>query len=207
MDKILQAQDLKTIFSNSIGYDASSDFDLNKEFYPADRNLRDAAVLIPLQFKNGSWHIILTKRSAQLKHHPGQISFPGGKVENSDASSLSAALRESHEEIGLSTDLVEVIGQLPTHETVTSFLVTPHVGIVPPDFEPIPEQGEVSEVFSVPLEHFKTEANFQIHHRRWNDLERRYYSVPYGPYYIWGATARMMLLFHQILGEFDANKC
>ena len=201
----MSEQNLKDIFAATSGYSPSSDFDLNKDLYPSGRELRDASVLIPLQIINGIWHVILTKRSSTLKHHPGQIAFPGGKVDAQDASSLDAALRESHEEIGLPPSNVEIIGQLPTHETVTSFLVTPYIGLINSGFVSSPEIGEVSEVFTVPLKHFQDSKNFQIQHRTWNGVDRRYYSIPYGPYYIWGATARMMLLFNEMFEGFDEN--
>ena len=136
--------------------------------------------------------LLLTKRSSALKHHPGQIAFPGGKQDEGDASVEAAALREAHEEIGLQNSQVEVLGRLPSHETVTGFIVTPVVGLVHGAFDPVPEPGEVDEVFSVPLTHVLTEANFVIEGRRWRGQRRSYFAVPYGPYYIWGATARML---------------
>lgn len=205
MSREPQNHNLKSLLSDLSGLDGTSDFDLNKDLYSKGRVLRDASVLVPLQFVAGEWTVILTKRSSQLKHHPGQIAFPGGKVDETDANSLDAALRESHEEIGLPPQSVEIITALPTHETVTSFLVTPHVGIVEDGFKPIPEQGEVAEVFNVPLFHFQDREKFQIHHRKWQGIDRRYYAVPYGPYYIWGATARMMLMLCQICEAQNAD--
>lgn len=171
----------------------SSDFDLNPRLrLPTGRVLRPAAVLIAVQTGPSGADLILTKRSSRLKHHPGQIAFPGGKVEPGDGGPIGAALRESREEVGLPQDLVTVLGTLPQHETVTGFLVTPVLGIVSGEFTPQPEAGEVEEVFTVPLAHVTTLANFRIERRRWQDEWRRYYAVPYGPYYIWGATARIL---------------
>lgn len=171
----------------------SSDFDLNPGLrLPTGRVLRPAAVLIAVQTGPSGADLILTKRSSRLKHHPGQIAFPGGKVEPGDGGPIGAALRESREEVGLPQDLVTVLGTLPQHETVTGFLVTPVLGIVSGEFTPQPEAGEVEEVFTVPLAHVTTLANFRIERRRWQDEWRRYYAVPYGPYYIWGATARIL---------------
>lgn len=169
---------------------ASSDFDLNPDVVlPEGRKLTPAAVLICIR-ENGS--VILTKRSARLKNHPGQIAFPGGKMDASDASIVDAALREAKEEIGLPPTSVEVLGTLPQHETVTSFAVTPVVAMLRGDFRITPEEGEVSEVFSTPLAHLLDTDKYVVESRIWQKTRRYYYAVPYGPYYIWGATARIL---------------
>jgi len=171
----------------------SSDFDLNPDFKkPTDGVLRPAGVLAPVIIRDGVAELILTKRSSALKHHPGQISFPGGKQDENDDDVVAAALREAHEEIGLPPNLVDVLGTLPTHETVTGFQVTPVIGLVREEFVITAEPGEVEEVFFVPLSHVLKEANFSVQSRRWRGQMRSYYAVPYGPYYIWGATARML---------------
>lgn len=171
----------------------SSDFDLNPDFKkPTDGVLRPAGVLAPVIIRDGVAELILTKRSSALKHHPGQIAFPGGKLDENDDDIVAAALREAHEEIGLPPNLVDVLGTLPTHETVTGFQVTPVIGLVREEFVITAEPGEVEEVFFVPLSHVLKEANFSVQSRRWRGQMRSYYAVPYGPYYIWGATARML---------------
>lgn len=171
----------------------SSDFDLNPEtILPPDRKLRPAGVLAPITRRDDGLHLLLTKRSSALKHHPGQIAFPGGKQDDTDRDVVAAALREANEEIGLPPHQVEILGTLPAHETVTGFIVTPVIGLVSGPFEPVAEIGEVEEVFSVPLAHVLTVSNFQIQGRRWRGQHRSYFAVPYGPYYIWGATARML---------------
>jgi len=180
---------------------ASSDFDLNPDstWGQSGDKLRPAAVLLPLIERRGGLHVILTKRASHLKHHPGQIAFPGGKVEPADASTISAALREAHEEIGLAPDNVDVLGHLPFHHTVTSFQVTPIVGRVKAAFVPTPEAGEVAEVFEVPLAYLAQPGNFIIEGRYWGGSKRYYYTIPYGPYYIWGATARILRGFAERL--------
>lgn len=172
---------------------ASSDFDLNPDVVlPEGRKLRPAGVLIPVQVIDGVAQVILTKRSSHLKHHPGQIAFPGGKQDESDADVVAAALREAREEIGLPSENVRVLGTLPTHETVTSFSMTPVIGLIEKPFEIVPELNEVEEVFHVPLTHVTDLSRFSIQGRRWRGARRRYYTVPFGPYYIWGATARIL---------------
>jgi 8-oxo-dGTP pyrophosphatase MutT (NUDIX family) len=171
----------------------SSDFDLNPEVVlPKGRRLRPAGVLIVVSLATDTPRVILTKRSSALKHHPGQIAFPGGKQEDSDEDVVFAALREAEEEIGLPRTVPMVLGTLPEHETVTSFQVTPVLAIIDQPFVPTPEAGEVEEVFSVPLAHLLNPDNYIVESRRWRGQRRRYFTVPFGPYYIWGATARML---------------
>ena len=136
--------------------------------------------------------LILTKRSSRLRHHPGQIAFPGGKMDGSDADAVDAALREAQEEIGLEPSNVDVLGELPIHETVSGFAVVPVLALIERGFVPNPEPGEVDEAFAVPLDRVTDPALFSIQSRRWRGRRRRYYAVPYGPYYIWGATARIL---------------
>ncbi len=171
----------------------SSDFDLNPALVlPPGRVLRPAAVLIAVWLRPTGARLILTKRASHLQHHPGQIAFPGGKVDAGDDGAVGAALRETHEEVGLPPERVQVLGILPPHETVTGFSVTPVLGLVRDDFIPIPEAGEVEEVFTVPLCHVLDPGRYRIERRLWRGEWRRYYAVPYGPYYTWGATARIL---------------
>ena len=171
----------------------SSDYDLNPDaVLPFGRKLRAAAVLVPILYASQGARVYLTKRSSALQHHPGQIAFPGGKRDAHDADIVATALREASEEIGLNPLNVEILGVLPPHETVTGFEVTPVVGRVRSEFCAAGELGEVDEVFEVPLEQLLDLERYSVQARRWQGNLRKYYTVPYGPYYIWGATARIL---------------
>ncbi len=167
----------------------SSDDDLNPgTAMPAGRVLRPAAVLVALHGDR----VILTRRASGLAHHPGQVAFPGGKVDAGDGSPEAAALREAREEVGLDPAQVTVLGRLPEHETVTGFRVTPVLAVVEGAFRPVPGAGEVDEVFAVPLAYLADPASYRIEARPWRGQVRRYYVAPWGPHYIWGATARIL---------------
>ncbi|MFZ3580717.1 CoA pyrophosphatase [Loktanella sp. DJP18] len=169
----------------------STDFDLNPGVSgPEGRILRPAGVLIAICPRTET--VFLTQRSAALKHHPGQVAFPGGKQDAGDPTPAAAALREAEEEIGLPREQVAVIGQIPEHETVTGFLMTPVLGLIQGNFTPRAEAGEVAEVFQVPFAHVTNPASFVVQSRRWQGRQRHYYTIPFGPYYIWGATGRIL---------------
>ncbi|MEM8582336.1 MAG: CoA pyrophosphatase [Pseudomonadota bacterium] len=200
----MQLSELEPVLTRALGRaaPASSDFDLNTDFVPPPgRKLRPAAVLVPVINGTEGAEVLLTKRSSRLKHHPGQIAFPGGKVDEGDASIEAAAHREAWEEIGLPLGSARIIGTLPTHETVTSFTMTSFVGIVDAPFVPVPEAGEVAEVFSVPFAHLSNPAMFKVERRRWQGRWRHYYTVPFGPYYIWGATARILRSLAEVMQQ------
>ena len=172
----------------------TSDFDLNPAARPSGPfELRPASVLVPLIERGAGINIILTRRAAHLRHHPGQIAFPGGRQDPTDPTPLDAALREAREEIGLAREQVSILGGFDTHETITRFSVSPFVGLVDADFTPVIDRAEVEEVFEAPLAFVLDPANRQTHRRAWPGGWRRYQAIPYGPHYIWGATARMLI--------------
>ena len=176
-------------------------FDLSAKKNKKNVNLYPASVLVPLQYENCMWQVILTRRSMNMKNHSGQISFPGGKFEEEDKSLDTTALREANEEIGLSALNVCLLGALPSHETVTGFRIFPFIGIVTGYENHINSSAEVSEVFKVPLEFLLNKKSYSKHTVIWNNEKRSYLAVPYGPYYIWGATARILYNFSEIFSR------
>lgn len=199
----MEASDVFAALARACGPkgDSSSDFDLNPEVRPQNRTFRAAGVLVAFMETERGVDLILTQRSSALKHHPGQIAFPGGKVDPVDANETAAALREAEEEVGLSRENVEVLGILPFHETITSFQVTPVVARVKAPFRFTPEPGEVAEVFTVPFDHIADPDRYIIEGRHFRGQFRRYFTVPWGPYYIWGATARMLRVLADRLAQ------
>jgi len=158
-----------------------------------------AAVLVPLVLRRGQETLLFTKRTDNLQHHPGQISFPGGRVEDLDSSFSETALRETEEEIGLDRRHVELIGALPDYLTGTGFRVTPVVGLVHPPFTLTLDAFEVAEAFEVPLSHFLDPANHQQHSMEFEGQVRHFHAMPYKDYYIWGATAGIIMSLYQLL--------
>lgn len=161
--------------------------------------LTPAAVLVPIVLRPEAPTLLLTQRTAHLRDHASQISFPGGRIEPEDASVVHAALRETQEEVGLDAEHIEVVGYLPEYRTSTGFSVTPVVAFVTPPFPLQPDPFEVAEVFEVPLAFLLDPANHQQHEVHWRGRLRQYYAMPYGDYFIWGATAGMIMsLFHRL---------
>jgi len=161
--------------------------------------IRPAAVLIPVVRHESGLTVLFTRRTAHLHDHAGQISFPGGRVEPGDRSAAETALRESGEEIGLESARVEILGELHQYVTVTGYRVSPVVGLVTPPLDLRPDDFEVAEVFEVPLSFLLDPSNHQRNRVINEGRERLYYAVPYGRYYIWGATAGMLMNFYGFL--------
>ncbi len=157
--------------------------------------LKSAAVLIALvepEKKDDGLQVLLTKRASHLKHHPSQVSFPGGKVEQEDSSLIDTALREAFEEIGLTREAVSVAGQLPPYQTISGFQVTPIVAIVERSQAYQIDENEVAEIFQVPLQHFLTTSDHHVLTASRNGKQHNIHFLPYKHYNIWGATAVML---------------
>jgi 8-oxo-dGTP pyrophosphatase MutT (NUDIX family) len=159
------------------------------------RRLVPAAVLVPLICHPEGLTVLLTRRADDLKHHPGQISFPGGRLEPVDSGPAAAALRETREETGLEADRIEVVGYLDNYLTITGYSVTPVVGFVEPGFDYVADETEVAEIFEVPLAHLFDPTNLVRRRKRFMGITLPYYEIPYGRYQIWGATAGMIVGF------------
>lgn len=163
--------------------------------------LTPAAVLFPIVLREEAPTVLLTQRTAHLKDHPGQISFPGGRVEESDVNAVATALRETEEEIGLSRRCVEIVGFLPEYRTGTGFSVTPVVGFVSPPFEVLTDSYEVESVFEVPLAFLLDAANHKRHSMQYRGRLRTFYAMPYGDRFIWGATAGMIRSLYERIAD------
>jgi 8-oxo-dGTP pyrophosphatase MutT (NUDIX family) len=161
-----------------------------------ERPIRPAAVLIPV-VDHAEPTVLLTQRSAHLNDHAGQISFPGGKIETTDASPLDAALRETWEEVGLTREFIDPIGYLDLYGTSFGFRIVPTVARVKPGFELRISAAEVDDAFEVPLAFLMNPANHQVHSKEFRGMERSYYAMPFGDRYIWGATAGILRVLYQ----------
>jgi 8-oxo-dGTP pyrophosphatase MutT (NUDIX family) len=157
--------------------------------------LTPAAVLVPLVDRPEGLTVLLTQRTDHLHHHGGQISFPGGRVEEHDTSAIETALRETEEEIGLDRRHVDIVGFLDLYQTVTGFLITPVVSFVEPAFQLNPDPFEVADVFEVPLGFILDSRNHERRSVMYKGRERRFYVLPYEDRYIWGATAAILVGF------------
>lgn len=161
---------------------------------------KTAAVLVPLVVRNKKLSLLLTQRALHLKHHPGQISFPGGRFEQSDGNLETTALRETYEETGIEAKHVSIFGQLGQYQTISNYMVTPYVGFVSPDYSLTVDSNEVADVFEVPWSFFTRRAN---HHKLAVNRRGREYNIHFMPYknhMIWGTTA---LMIHDLVSHFE----
>ena len=175
-----------------------SDFSLNGVI-PTPTSFRPAAVLVPLVRREPGITVLLTQRTEDMPSHAGQIAFPGGRKQQEDADARATALRETEEEVGISRTFVQVIGAVDPYRTGTGYEITPVVGIVTPGFTIHADPREVADVFEVPLSPFLDAQNHRVDSRVFQGRERRFYAMPYGDRYIWGATAGMLKNLHFVL--------
>jgi 8-oxo-dGTP pyrophosphatase MutT (NUDIX family) len=164
-----------------------------------DASLTCAAVLVPLLLKEGEWHVLVTQRTQHVEHHKGQMSFPGGACDPGDADLMATALRETFEEVGVPPEEVEILGALDDFVTITHFAVTPFVGVIPHPFDYRLNGHEVEDVAEVPLSFLLDPSHLRVEQREYNG---RLYDVlfwDYGPYTIWGATARILKSFVDLI--------
>lgn len=173
--------------------------DLHLVARPDGTRVTEAAVLVPLVDRDGRVQLLLTQRTPHLDNHAGQISFPGGRVEEADASREETALRETEEEIGLPRSAVALLGRLPVYDNLSGFRITPVVGWIETPFVLKPDPFEVAAAFEAPLEHFLDIANYQRREFHFRGRHRHYMAIPYEGRYVWGATAAMLYSFARML--------
>lgn len=166
------------------------------EIIAREQPIRPAAVLVPV-VDHPQPTVLLTQRSAHLADHAGQIAFPGGKIDATDASPLDTALREAREEVGLKREYIEPIGYLGLYGTSFGFRILPTLARVQPGFKLVLSQAEVDDTFEVPLSFLMNPANHQVQSKEFRGMLRSYYAMPYGPRYIWGATAGMLRMLYE----------
>lgn len=171
------------------------------EIAEMSKDLRLAAVLVPLVEHADEPSILLTRRADHLEKHSGQVAFPGGKVEDSDETPIATALREAEEEIGLDPDFVEIAGVLDTYQTGTGFLILPVVGFVRPGFQLTPDKNEVADIFEVPARIALTEASYKTDQGEWKGRMWSFYSLDYEGFNIWGATAGVLMHMSRRIAE------
>jgi len=167
-------------------------------------NYRKAAVLVPMLKKNAAWHILFTKRSEYLEEHRGQVSFPGGRIEDKDISAEHAALRETHEEIGIPSEKIFVLGSLREIPSITNFLITPVIGVLDYPLSLKIQKQEVSNVFTIPLKWLANPSNFQVFQRDLPEPFSKVNTIYYKSYkknILWGISAKIIQIFISVLNQ------
>jgi 8-oxo-dGTP pyrophosphatase MutT (NUDIX family) len=173
--------------------------DLERQHQAGQGLLKPAAVLLLVVNHAPQPTVVFTERTAHLADHAGQISFPGGRCDEGDESPEHTALREAREEVGIPSERVELLGRLPEYRTSTGYAVTPVVGWIEPPLVYHPDPHEVADVFEVPLSFLLDAANHRYESAFYRGRLRKYWAMPYGERFIWGATAGMLVTFHRIL--------
>jgi len=171
------------------------------ELFGLTEPLTPAAVLVALIERSSGMTVLLTRRTESLSSHGGQISFPGGRVEQNDGAPVCTALREAEEEIGLAPSHVEILGRLANYVVGTGYRITPVVGFVDPVQHFVRDEREVAEIFEVPLDIVMERKNYRQEHMRVKNIDRSYYVLPYGRYRIWGATASILVNLRETLSN------
>ena len=184
-----------------------SDFELNPEMaaLTKDEHKQPAAVLIPVIEQGTQASILFTQRTDEMPTHPGQISFPGGKMDAIDTNLVETALREAHEEIGLEARFIDTIGFLDDYVTSTGYRISPLVAVIRPGYSITPDNSEVADVFDVPLSFLMEPHNHEMHSREWRGTQRKYYAMPYENHFIWGATAGMLRNLYEWLYKLETS--
>jgi 8-oxo-dGTP pyrophosphatase MutT (NUDIX family) len=191
---------LRSVLERPVPAGYRGDWEVTRDGAPeAGRTLMPAAVLIAVSDEPEP-QLLLTRRSAALTRHAGQIAFPGGRIDPEDAGAVAAALREAEEEVALDRRLVDVVGTLDPYETGTGFSILPVVGIIPPGLTLAPHEHEVAEVFHVPFAHVVDTANHERRSGEWQGQTRHFYVIRHGNREIWGATAAILVNLARTLG-------
>jgi 8-oxo-dGTP pyrophosphatase MutT (NUDIX family) len=172
----------------------------------ASRPIQKAAVLVPIVARD-ELMVLFTQRTAHLRNHAGQISFPGGKIDSTDSSPMAAAVREADEEIGLPARMIEPIGYLDLYMTLFGYRIVPLVARIAPDFSLTLNRKEVDDAFEVPLAFLMSPENHLRHSRNWNGLTRQYYAITFGERYIWGATAGIIRSLYERICPQEQSNC